>query len=502
MARFIVILAYAVWLSGCAAISPSNQDQKIVSWHVGYQSGSALANYFEQLPHSDASLTGFLPLGQGEDALLARLALIESAQSSLDLQYYIYRSDETSHLLSWRLYQAAQRGVRVRLLLDDMQKRNDHHMAALNAHPNVEIRLFNPHQYRDARLFAMVSDFGRLNHRMHNKSLTADSVASIVGGRNIGNEYFSFESNVEFGDFDLLLYGDAVQQTADQFDLYWNSLYAVPIEWIVDDGKQPDDRLIAQAVAKHQLEQKFTQGRYDFTQLPLYQQLTQGEIELWWGKGEIWYDSPDKVATQKSQLVDNLAELLKTVDHSIVVISPYFVPTESGTKALIAAAQRGIDVTIVTNSLASNDVFAVHGWYSKYRQSLVEGGVTLWEVKSSADLQSKWSITGSSHSSLHAKVVLVDNHVLVVGSMNWDPRSGQLNTEMAAVIEQPEYVAQTTASLTAALEENAYKIVNIDNDVAWQDVSNGITYHSEPDASMWRRIGAWFSGILPIEQQL
>ncbi|CAH1531086.1 Cardiolipin synthetase [Vibrio owensii] len=489
-------------VSACSSIQPKDPSEKSTSFQLGYQEDSALAEFFESYGKDPKSETAFYPLNQGNDALLGRIALIESAEKSLDLQYYIYRSDETSQLITWRLYEAAKRGVRVRLLLDDMQKRNDAGMAELNAHPNIEIRLFNPHQYRDARVFALASDFERLNRRMHNKALIADSVSAIVGGRNIGNEYFSFESNVEFGDFDVMLFGEVVTQTADQFDLYWNSIYAVPMEWIVPEADKVADRAIQAQVRTLELEEKFSTGPYNFKELDLYEELQQGNLKLYWGKGEVWFDLPDKIATQKSQLIANLGELLENVDSSFVLISPYFVPTESGTKALTDAAKRGIDITIVTNSLASNDVLAVHGWYAKYREDLVKAGIKLWEVKASAKIKSKWSLTGSSRASLHAKLMMIDENKLFVGSMNWDPRSAELNTEMAVVIEQPEYVQKQQSVLPEQLKENAYQVVLKDGDIAWLDLETGEVFDSEPEASVWRKMGAWFSGILPIEDQL
>lgn len=489
-------------VSACSSIQPKDPSEKSTSFQLGYQEDSALAEFFESYGKDPKSETAFYPLNQGNDALLGRIALIESAEKSLDLQYYIYRSDETSQLITWRLYEAAKRGVRVRLLLDDMQKRNDAGMAELNAHPNIEIRLFNPHQYRDARVFALASDFERLNRRMHNKALIADSVSAIVGGRNIGNEYFSFESNVEFGDFDVMLFGEVVTQTADQFDLYWNSIYAVPMEWIVPEADKVADRAIQAQVRTLELEEKFSTGPYNFKELDLYEELQQGNLKLYWGKGEVWFDLPDKIATQESQLIANLGELLESVDSSFVLISPYFVPTESGTKALTDAAKRGIDITIVTNSLASNDVFAVHGWYAKYREDLVKAGIKLWEVKASAKIKSKWSLTGSSRASLHAKLMMIDENKLFVGSMNWDPRSAELNTEMAVVIEQPEYVQKQQSVLPEQLKENAYQVVLKDGDITWLDLETGEVFDSEPEASVWRKMGAWFSGILPIEDQL
>ncbi|MGR5156423.1 phospholipase D family protein [Vibrio owensii] len=489
-------------VSACSSIQPKDPSEKSTSFQLGYQEDSALAEFFESYGKDPKSETAFYPLNQGNDALLGRIALIETAEKSLDLQYYIYHSDETSQLITWRLYEAAKRGVRVRLLLDDMQKRNDAGMAELNAHPNIEIRLFNPHQYRDARVFALASDFERLNRRMHNKALIADSVSAIVGGRNIGNEYFSFESNVEFGDFDVMLFGEVVTQTADQFDLYWNSIYAVPMEWIVPEADKVADRAIQAQVRTLELEEKFSTSPYNFKELDLYEELQQGNLKLYWGKGEVWFDLPDKIATQESQLIANLGELLENVDSSFVLISPYFVPTESGTKALTEAAKRGIDITIVTNSLASNDVFAVHGWYAKYREDLVKAGIKLWEVKASAKIKSKWSLTGSSRASLHAKLMMIDENKLFVGSMNWDPRSAELNTEMAVVIEQPEYVQKQQTVLPEQLKENAYQVVLKDGDITWLDLETGEVFDSEPEASVWRKMGAWFSGILPIEDQL
>ncbi len=489
-------------LSACSSIEQWDPSEKSTTFQYGYQSDSAIANYFKPYGKDPTTDTGFYPLNQGHDAFLTRIALIEHAQQTLDLQYYIYRGDETSTFLTWRLYEAAKRGVRVRVLLDDMQKRNDSFMAAINAHPNIEIRLFNPHQYRSARLFGLATDFDRLNRRMHNKSLVADSVAAVVGGRNIGNEYFSFESTVSFGDFDLLLYGEVVQQTADQFDLYWNSVYAVPMEWIFPDAHQVTDAQIYQQVYELELEEKFSKGRYNFTNLEMYQELAKSKLYFYWGKGNIWFDLPNKVASHESQLIGNLSELFDTVEHSFVLISPYFVPTEAGAKALTNAAKRGVDITIITNSLASNDVFAVHGWYAKYREELLASGVEIWEMKASAKLRSKWSLTGSSKASLHAKAMLIDAKTLFVGSMNWDPRSAKLNTEMAVVIEQPEYVQQFLASLPETLINKAYHVTLKDGDMFWTDNETGQVYYSEPEAGLLQRIGSWFSGILPIEDLL
>ncbi|GEM80299.1 phospholipase D family protein [Vibrio superstes NBRC 103154] len=469
---------------------------------MGYQEDSPLAQYFEQSQYDTSIYTGFHPLDTGHDALLARITLIESAKYTLDLQYYIYRDDETGHLLTWRLYEAAERGVKVRVLLDDMQERNDDDLARLNSHPNIQVRLFNPNNYRKARNLGFLAEFSRLNSRMHNKSLTADSVVSIVGGRNIGNEYFSYQSVVEFGDFDLLLYGNTVEQTADQYDEYWNSEFAVPVEWINPTNKELTSEEVKQFALDQDFKGQFTSGHYDMTSLKFYSDMRQHKLQIYWGKGKLLYDKPTKIIGEGSQLIDDLQIVLQDVTSEIIIISPYFVPTQIGTDMLVSAVQSGKKVTIVTNSLASNDVYAVHGWYAKYREELVEGGVDLWEIKASAEIKNKWSMTGKSHSSLHAKVMLIDDDTLFVGSMNWDPRSAQINTEMAVLILQEEFVSESKAEMEGHIRNMAYKLEVEDGDLVWQDLAEQTTYTSEPDASIWRRMGAWVAGVLPIEEQL
>ncbi|GAM78016.1 cardiolipin synthetase [Vibrio ishigakensis] len=337
---------------------------------------------------------------------------------------------------------------------------------------------------------------------MHNKSITADNVSSIVGGRNIGNEYFSYDTSVEFGDFDLLLYGNTVEQVAGQFDQYWNSDFAIPVEWIFETDEVITAEDVKQTVLTERLEEQFTTGAYDITKLDLHRKLVNNELPLYWGEGKLLYDLPDKVGTQNSQLIDDLTLILEDVEDNVVIISPYFVPTELGTQHLVEAVQSGKQVTIITNSLASNDVFAVHGWYAKYREDLIEGGVKLWEIKSTAKFKSKWSMTGSGRSSLHAKVMFFDDRYLFVGSMNWDPRSALHNTEMAVIIDQADFVLENEIELFNELDKYAYQLKIRDGDLVWVDNMTQEVFESEPDASIWLRMGAWMAGILPIEEQL
>ncbi|OOE41813.1 phospholipase D family protein [Salinivibrio kushneri] len=499
MKQLTILIGLLLLLTGCQSIA--NSDNKLPSHFLGFYSESSLRDYVARPTNIPPDYAGFLPLKTGRDALLARLAMIESASQSLDVQYYIFRSDETSQLIIWRLYEAAERGVRVRVLLDDMQSRDDSSLAYLDAHPNIEVRLFNPHQYRISRVLSWLTDGKRLNRRMHNKSLSADGVFSIVGGRNIGNEYFSYQSSVEFSDFDLMLYGDVVSQTQKQFDDYWNSDYAHPMSDILRSDRSPSREDIEQWRKEANIEHQFTRENYNFHSLALYESLKNHQLPMRWGPIRLMYDKPEKITLNESDMTTGIVELLQGVESDMVLVSPYFVPTDTGTQALINAVKKGKDITILTNSLASNDVFAVHGWYAKYRHALVKGGVHLWEMKSQPFIKQKsqWSVAGSSRASLHAKLMLLDHQKLFVGSMNLDPRSADLNTEMGVVVTHPDYVRQALRELRTGLMVSAYELRLEDEDLIWIDHQTGERFQSDPDVGKMRSMGAWLSGWLPIE---
>lgn len=461
--------------------------------------------YQHTRPYTQANpnKTGFHPLGDGQAALLARLALIEGAQKTIDVQYYIYRDDATSNLLTWYLYQAAERGVRVRLLLDDMQNRDDQALASLSAHPNVEVRLFNPFGNRSFKPLSFLTDFDRLNRRMHNKSIIADSVFAITGGRNIGDEYFSANGNVEFGDFDLLMMGKIIPQVSRQFDEYWNSKPATPIEALVSEAHLPTTTQLDQwqQAQKHYLSSDYARS---LKQHPMVQKLLNQTLPFYWADAELIYDTPYKVEnSQDDLLLHQLSAMISKAKTDFLLISPYFVPTEVGAKTLAAAAKNGLNITIVTNSLASNDVFAVHGWYAKYRQIMLEGGVKLYETKIDPELKKKHSWLGSSRSSLHAKTFIIDRSKVFVGSFNFDPRSAYLNTELGVFVDSKPFSDIFYSNLNNLLEKSAYRLVlDNNNDITWIDDTNGQQFDSEPDSSAMLKIGAWLAGILPIEKQL
>ncbi|EGU33287.1 hypothetical protein VII00023_21939 [Vibrio ichthyoenteri ATCC 700023] len=467
--------------------------------------GQLADHYVSENNNTSTSLTGFYPLSDGQEALLARIALIENSQHTLDLQYYIYRDDSTSSLLTHAIYQAAERGVRVRILLDDMQTRSDSDMASLAAHDHIELRLFNAFDNRVLRLLDFVTDFGQMNRRMHNKALIADNAFAIAGGRNIGNEYFAANHDVDFGDFDLLLAGSSVHDISDQFDLYWNSAPATPIESVIEVNQAPTPEKITHW--QRQLRNHFKGSEYlaNINQLPLMKALSNETLPLYWGAAKVYYDQPSKVYRPDNNdlMLHSLSDILSQTNTSLVLVSPYFVPTQAGTDLLVTAADSGVDITIITNSLASNDVFAVHGWYAKYRKQLLEAGINLYEVKTDPQAKKNYSWLGSSRTSLHAKTFVIDESEIFAGSFNFDPRSAFLNTEMGVLIHSPEFIADTLVNVDDVLRKSAYKLtLDADSNISWLNQQTNIRYDSEPDTSLWLRIGAWVAGVLPIETQL
>ncbi|MAZ89712.1 MAG: hypothetical protein CL693_18920, partial [Cellvibrionaceae bacterium] len=384
----------------------------------------------------------------------------------------------------------------------------DNAFALLSNHPNVEIRLFNPFLNRFRRGLEFLGNVNRANRRMHNKSLTVDGRVTIVGGRNIGDEYFSADQSLEFGDFDLLAIGPVVNEISQQFDLYWNSEAAYPVATLIPPLDSPwsetRDRI-------NHLIQDYQGSDYvrRLKRAHIISDISREDAPIYWGKAHAVYDPPSKATpshtvSSSSALPDNymLPQLISVFDQaqrSLVLVSPYFVPGEAGVELLTQYRQRGIDVTVVTNSLAATDVVAVHGGYQKYRAPLLESGVELYEVRVDAKAKpSSWK--GSSRVSLHAKTFYVDDTTLFVGSFNFDPRSAALNTELGIVIESPELIQAIKEKASAEIAKVTYKVELNDNELRWIGVDG--TYDKEPQASLWRRIGATLMGWLPIEQHL
>ena len=451
------------------------------------------------------------PLADAYDAFAARMMLARAAQRSLDVQYYIWHGDMTGTMLLEALHEAADRGVRVRLLLDDNGTAGlDAVLAALDAHPNIEVRLYNPFVVRWPKFVGYLTDFRRLNRRMHNKSFTADNQATIVGGRNIGDEYFGAANGVLFTDLDVLAIGAAVNDVSTDFDRYWASESAYPVDRLLKPAAP--DALAELERSASTVEKSPEAAAYAeaMRKLPFIQQLLHGELALEWADTRMVSDDPRKTlgtAPPEAMLPHQLHEIVGTPKVDVELVSPYFVPTASGTEAFVKLAQSGVKVRVLTNALEATDVAVVHSGYASRRRDLLAGGVELFEMKRQAGAERNKSLGpfGSSGSSLHAKTFAVDGHSVFVGSFNFDPRSARLNTELGFVIDSPTLARRIAEAFDNEVPLTAYRVCLDDKGALyWLEQRDGktIRHDTEPGTTAWKRFSVWFVSLLPIESLL
>jgi putative cardiolipin synthase len=447
-----------------------------------------------------------------EDAFALRMRTAALATHSIDVQYYMWHDDLTGRLLAGELMAAAERGVRVRALIDDMYAKGlDALLANLDAHPNLEIRLFNPFRSRDSTLgnaVEFVGSGGRQNRRMHNKLWLVDGRLAIVGGRNIGDEYFGANGDFNFGDLGVLLAGTAVPAAARQFDDYWNSESVVPLSAFA--RAEDPQAAVASAVAafkEHREAAKDTPYAVRLADLRDDGQLGLKLDALLRGRGvRMVADDPGKAFDDDPPMImlDEVRRLLGGAQHEAVVISPYFVPLRAGTDLLVGLQERGVAVFVLTNSLAANDVAAVHGGYSKWRRPLLHAGVTIHELMPDPAMP-RDSAIGESRSSLHAKALVVDGTRAYVGSFNMDPRSARINTEGGVVIDDPVFAAQVRAHYERAIDPaRSWRVYLEKGQLRWQAVRDGETVVStrEPEAGNRQKVLAWIFRVLPLDGQL
>ena len=455
-------------------------------------------------------LSGIYSRPDGAEAFAAQWVLADAAERTIDAQYYIWHADLSGTLLFALLWRAAERGVRVRLLLDDNNSSGlDSTLAALDAHPNIEVRLFNPFKRRGARVLDYVFEFARLNRRMHNKSFTVERQATIVGGRNVGDEYFGAGQEVSFEDLDVLAVGPAVADVSKVFDAYWGCESAVPLMRLVPAVTPESGRRLMQSAKELEASERAKRYRAAVSTTPPMQDLMAGRIALDWAEARLVSDPPSKVLGDRRTVwppvIDRLMQTLGTARHEVDIVSPYFVPTRNGVDALRTLATRGVRIRVLTNSLAATDVAAVHAGYAKYRRDLLEAGIALHELKptyAGPTAGKRGARGGSSGASLHAKTFVVDRCRAYVGSLNFDPRSARLNTEMGVVIESPALATRISEVLDRDLPVAAYEVrTSGTGSLQWitRDDNGEQRYESEPGASLSRRIAVRLLSILPIE---
>ncbi len=502
----LILAGSALLSSGCASLAPPQDRTATHALEATNDTrlGRALSTHFD--PSSRG--TGIHALPQPRDAFVVRALLAAAADRSIDVQYYIWHDDEVGNLLFEALWQAAERGVRVRLLLDDMNTKGlDPTIAALDRHPNIEVRLYNPLVQREMRVLNFVGDFARVNRRMHNKSFTVDNQITVVGGRNIGNEYFAAGSGVLFADLDVVAVGAVVPAVSKQFDLYWNSPSAYPASQFVGsvdpaqlqamfaaNRKRPDSVAYIEAVRA----------------TPIVRDILDGGLTFEWTTARVVNDDPaktlDTTARTDVLLFPELVRAIGRPGKTLDLITPYFVPGEDGTAALVGLSERGIAVRILTNSLSASDVSAVHAGYAKRREALLRGGVKLYELKPTAARDAPdaaMSVGSGASSGLHAKTFAVDRARVFVGSFNFDQRSARLNTEMGLVIDSSALAQRLAVSFDQLVPVVAYEVrIGPDgNRLQWiEHTPSGERRHdTEPGTGWWDRLKVDVLSVLPIE---
>ncbi len=507
-----LLLLISLVLTSCATAPPNTNR---TASHVYSKSDTAdtqLARASKRSikQHAKPGESGVRLLVSGQDAFLARMKLAEKAQKGIDLQYYIWNKDLTGRLLTAQLLQAADRGVRIRLLIDDMVLIDrDANAALLDQHPNIELRIFNPFSRKSSRVLQMLAQMKTITRRMHNKSFTVDGHVTILGGRNIGDEYFGANNKLDYGDLDTLVIGPAVEQMQTSFDQYWNSPLAYPISTlhkkvptkkILADGRNLLTALISTPEAERY--------RHALSHSHLAKDLEKGELAFEWVQARIIADAPEKISSPRSatelHLIRKLKPYFDQTKKELVIISPYFVPTKKGTAYLGDIARSGIKVRILTNSLASTDVSAVHAGYRKYRKALVAAGVELYEVdyasKKLAGRDVKW-LGGSSKTSLHAKSFVFDRQQAFIGSYNLDPRSAFENTEVGIIVDSPVIANELASIFDKRTYQAVYRLELVKGKLRWNHFENGKTkiYTKDPHTTFFQRLTPRLMGLLPIE---
>jgi putative cardiolipin synthase len=502
------LLAAVLTIAGCASLPPQTgrQETQALTDTSETRLGRALAGPLAANPGKN----GFYDLSAPHDAFAARGLLSNMAERSIDTQYYIWTGDETGELLFGALWRAAQRGVRVRLLLDDIGTKDlDATIAVLDADPNIEVRLYNPSARRSAKGLGFVTDFSRLNRRMHNKSFTVDNQASVIGGRNIANEYFHLGRGVGFADTDVLAVGPIVREISEAFDRYWNSPSAYPAARIIEAPTAQASEQVLKGFEAAKADPDSVEYLDALRTAPLLEQLDQRKLALEWTGVKLVVDDPAKTLDKSGRtdvlLYPDLLSTLGAPQQSLDIVSPYFVPSKRGEDMLIGYARSGVNVRVLTNSLAANDEPAAHSGYAKHREVLLKGGVHIWELKPVQMPQlpgRKARNVTTSSSALHAKLYAVDRQRIFVGSYNFDQRSANLNTEQGVVVESAVLADKLGEALDTVLPAAAWEVrMTPAGKLEWIDHADGgeVRYDDEPQTSWWTRTKASMMKILPID---
>jgi putative cardiolipin synthase len=516
-------IALSVLLAACATVPRWAEYPKTASHAIERPETTPLGRALDATLRANEGKSGLRLLPAAQDGFLVRAQLIGAATRAIDLQYYIFREDVTGQILTDAIVRAADRGVRVRMLLDDAATPpSSVQVAALDAHPNIEVRMFNPFSYRGGMVFVrgieFLFDAPRLNRRMHNKLFVVDNAAALVGGRNIGDEYFAASTQFEFGDYDVFAAGPVVKELSASFDHFWNSALSVPVAALAPsrrshealDSHREDLRAHRNQPANGEYTRRVASGE------PLGGMLS-GKTPLTWAHAKVLYDPPEKAEGENdaTSAIEVLLEgVTQTVSSELLIVSPYFVP-KNAMGRFKALRERGVQVRVLTNSLDSTDVLIAHAGYARYRMALLKEGIELFEVRpvlGNPKGSGSGSMPGDSAGrfSLHAKVMVFDRKKVFVGSLNVDPRAEYFNTEIGLLIDSPALARQVASRFESiARPANSYVVRLRDDEsgapkLVWRTEFDGraVELEREPAASELQRAKLNFYSLLQMDDQL
>jgi putative cardiolipin synthase len=522
MARWtecFVAASLACWMGGCASAPPGAGYPKTASTALTDPETTRVGRQFAAAATEHGDKTAYRIISVGVDGFLLRMEMINSVERTLDLQYYIFRSDESGRLLTDALVRAADRGVRVRLLVDDGDAvPGDEQLFAIAGRPNIEIRIFNPFAYRGENRFIKGTEYlfhhSRLDYRMHNKLLVADNSMALMGGRNIGDQYFQIDPESQFADDDVFVGGPVVRDLSKTFDEYWNSALSVPAEAL-------------HAAHPHVSKQKPRTDKVDNAGFDYRSKLDSGEplagilagrLPLTWAHAQVVCDSPEKAESAHSPGLGSLmyqpvAQAIAEAQTELLMVSPYVVPSKDELNLLRDRIAHQVRIRILTNSLESAPELSAHSGYMHYRTELLKDGAELYEVRSrlgnSRGSGQSRKISRYGNYALHAKLYVLDRRRVFIGSMNLDQRSRHLNTEIGLIIDSAELAQETAKRFEAmTLPENSYAVVlqpaQHSTQLVWRTVENGATveYKKEPARHAWQRAEVKFLSLLPLGHEL
>jgi putative cardiolipin synthase len=498
-----------ITLTGCSLpMNQSNKQPPIQIHAEHWLNGSNVDTQMSQ------GLTAYLALDDAFSSIASRLHLINKAKYNIDLQYYIWENDSIGHLMLAELLKAADRGVKVRLLIDDQNgTKLDATLKQLAAHPNFEIKLFNPYKFRKLRVIDYAFRLKHINHRMHNKLIIADGAIAVTGGRNISREYFDASDNFQFTDMDILFYGTAVQHANDVFHEFWNDNLSYSVPQLLGNGNQEQLAKLRQYYELTALQKDQLKKRIELAEKQINKHLKDRPIN--WAKAHFIADSPDKIrgaATHNHLIYSQMLNIMGEPKQHLELVSAYFVPTRKGTDYLVNLSKNDVRIRILTNSFLANDVAVVHAFYQKYRHDLLQNGIKLYEFKPYIERNKRtWyevvtgnviPAKGKNTSSLHAKFFDIDG-IVFIGSFNFDPRSANLNSEVGLVVESDVLQKYISKSLDQYLPQIAYELkLNKQGEIIWLDQHKDgsiVEYKHDPETTKFQRFAMQVVSYLPIE---